>query len=104
MANRWNIPPALEDEIRSRDLACIYCGVVFSSSPVAHGNRASWEHIVNDATIITRENIALCCCSCNASKGQKVLGDWLGGNYCQSRGITRESISQVAKNALQHER
>lgn len=30
------------------------------------------EHIINDAKIIIRENIALCCCGCNASKGQKL--------------------------------
>lgn len=34
---------------------------------------ATWEHIINDASIVTRENIALCCVACNSSKGTKRL-------------------------------
>ena len=37
----------------------------------------SWEHLINDACIITRENIARCCVGCNASKGTKNLVEWL---------------------------
>ena len=38
------------------------------------------EHIVNDARIITRENIARCCFGCNASKGNRGLVAWLQSN------------------------
>src|SRR5690606_16903720 len=100
MANRWNIPPGLERDVRKRDLSCIYCGVVFSDPPNSRGEAASWEHIINDASIITPDNIALCCCSCNASKGRRPLGEWLRSAYCQRRGITKETIAAVAKVAL----
>ncbi|MGY8837888.1 hypothetical protein [Pseudoalteromonas nigrifaciens] len=61
---------------------------------------ASWEHIINDASIITRENIALCCRGCNASKGQKTLSDWLESKYCKERGISPDSVAPIIKQAI----
>lgn len=98
--NRWNIPNWLENEVIARDRQCIYCGVSFESAPESRGAKPTWEHIVNDARIINRENIARCCSSCNASKGAKDLAVWLGSPYCQRRGITAESMAVVAKSAL----
>jgi hypothetical protein len=100
MANNWNIPIWLEMEVRKRDKVCIYCGVEFTSSKVSRRSAASLEHIINDATIITEENIALCCCGCNASKGQKPLSVWLQSKYCKERGITPDSVAQIIKIAL----
>lgn len=99
MANRWGIPQWLEDEVRQRDTACVYCQRPFADQPPAAG--ASWEHIINDINIVTRENIALCCRGCNASKGQKSLSDWLQSPYCQQRCITENTLSPVAKKALE---
>jgi len=98
--NRWNIPQWLELEVISRDRHCIYCGVEFQDHESARGKRPTWEHIVNDARIVTRENIARCCGSCNASKSAKDLQDWLQSPYCVKRKITNESIADVAKAAL----
>lgn len=100
MSNRWNIPAWLEREVVGRDVACVYCGTTFVADPVARRSRRSWEHIVNDVRIITRENIALCCLGCNASKGAKLLEVWLESPYCKKRGITKESVSVVIKAAL----
>ncbi len=100
MANNWNIPDWLEKEVRARDRTCVYCGVKFTSSKISRKSAASWEHIVNDEAIITRENIALCCCGCNASKGQKQLSEWLNSSYCKERGITPESVAHIIKQAL----
>lgn len=100
MANNWNIPATLEAEIRERDKSCVYCGVEFTLAKISKKSCASWEHIINDETIISRENIALCCCGCNSSKGQKGLSIWLQSNYCKERGISPESVSQVIKEAI----
>ena len=99
MANNWNIPPALETEIRNRDQTCVYCNVRFGSDGTRKTS-ATWEHIVNDARIVTRENIALCCSSCNASKGAKELADWLESDYCKRRGIEYETVAEVVRKAL----
>ncbi|MFG0805166.1 hypothetical protein [Pseudomonas fluvialis] len=101
MANNWNIPNWLEKEIRARDTVCVYCGNEFTPVKVSRRSAASWEHIINDASIITRENIALCCCGCNASKGQKSLSAWLQTKYCKDRGITPENVAPVIKQAIE---
>ena len=98
--NRWNIPDWLEREVLKRDSRCIYCGVVFTTPASQKRLQASWEHIINDASIVTRENIALCCLGCNASKGAKALHAWLRSEYCQSRGITPASMAAIAQAAL----
>lgn len=99
--NRWKIPCWLEQEVTQRDRVCIYCGVSFEVDAQARGSRRSWEHIVNDASIINSENIALCCIGCNASKGTKSLSAWLGSKYCASRGIKASTLAPVALAALE---
>ncbi|MHC4873764.1 MAG: HNH endonuclease [Planctomycetota bacterium] len=100
MANKWNIPDWLEKEVRERDKFCVYCGVEFTPAKVSKKTAASWEHIINDAKIINGENIVLCCCGCNASKGQKKLSEWLQSKYCKDRGITSESVAPIIKQAI----
>jgi hypothetical protein len=101
MANKWNIPGLLEREVRERDTTCVYCREPFTTSVVSRKSVASWEHIINDAKIVTRENIALCCCGCNASKGQKDLSVWLEGKYCRSKGISKDSVAPIIKAAIE---
>ena len=101
--NRWGIPRWLEVEVRERDLTCIYCGILMRDSPTADGSRravGTWEHIINDASIVTPENIARCCASCNASKGTRLLATWLESNYCKRRGINRNTVAHVVREAL----
>ncbi|WP_394182893.1 hypothetical protein [Marinomonas posidonica] len=102
MANSWNIPSWLEYEIRARDKVCVYCGVEFTSAKVSKKTCASWEHIINDARIISKDNIALCCCGCNSSKGQKKLSDWLQTKYCVTKSITPQTVAPIIKQAIQN--
>jgi hypothetical protein len=101
--NRWNIPPELEALVSARDSNCIYCRRSFVGNAGPRGQRKSWEHIINDESIVSQENIALCCISCNASKGAKRLSTWLQSKFCRQREITSQSISEVAKAALRAE-
>lgn len=101
--NNWNIPDWLEKEVLERDKYCVYCGVYMINKMPRRGPRktvATWEHIINDETIVNRENIARCCVSCNASKGTKKLSDWLGSSYCKKRRITADTVADVVKQAL----
>ncbi len=98
--NRWNIPAWLEQRVIERDKTCVYCGVDFSFAEASRGMRPSWEHIVNDASLVTLDNIARCCISCNASKGAKDLLNWLESAYCKRKGISDSSVTQVVQNAI----
>ena len=101
--NKWSIPEWLENEVTVRDTACIYCGVQMHEKVPANGSRrtlATWEHIINNAGIVTRENIARCCVSCNSSKGTKRLSDWIQSSYCKKHGINEDTVAEVVKIAL----
>jgi hypothetical protein len=100
MANRWGIPKDVEDFVIERDRKCVYCGVEFSTSENNRKNKQSWEHIINDIQQNGADNIALCCVSCNASKGNKSLVDWMNGKYCKEKMITFESVSPIIKTFL----
>lgn len=100
MANRWGIPKEVEDHVRERDSACVYCKVEFRNEERSRKNKPSWEHIVNDIRINGIDNISLCCMSCNSSKGAKLLKDWLQSDYCTRKGITFNSVAEVVKNAI----
>ncbi|NER11767.1 HNH endonuclease [Muriicola jejuensis] len=100
MANNWGIPKDVENVVRLRDGACVYCGVDFSIAHASRKTKPTWEHIVNDIRINGVNNIALCCTSCNASKGAKLIEDWLRSSYCLSKGISFDSVAQVVKDAI----
>jgi hypothetical protein len=99
--NRWGIPRWLELEVLARDASCVYCGVPFDRADAPRRDRPSWEHIVNDARITTRDNIALCCIGCNASKGQRDIAVWLSGRYCEAKGVAPETVAPIVRRALQ---
>jgi hypothetical protein len=104
--NNWGIPDWLEREVKERDKNCVYCGIQMILQKPRRGPRkavATWEHIINDATIVSRENIARCCAACNSSKGTKKLSVWIQSTYCKKRGINKDTVAQVVKEALERE-
>lgn len=100
MANRWGIPKNVEAQVKARDINCVYCGVSFINSVFTHKTRPTWEHIINDIKINGPENIALCCGSCNASKGSRNLSDWLNSKYCKIKEITKDNVANVINEYL----
>ena len=101
--NRWGIPDWLEAEVRERDKVCVYCGIQMiqcAQTGQARRSVATWEHIVNDASIVTPDNIARCCAGCNSSKGTMGLADWLQSTYCEGREISRDTVAAVINRAL----
>lgn len=103
MANQWGIPKEVEDLVKQRDVSCVYCGVSFNQMHTSIKTQPSWEHIINDMRINGPDNIALCCRSCNASKGTKLLKDWLNSKYCLAKGIAKDNVATVVKNHLNKE-
>jgi hypothetical protein len=76
--NSWNIPEWLEPEVRRRDTTCIYCRVSMVERMPPREPRsavATWDHIVNDVRLVSRDNLARCFVACNSSKGAKPLLD-----------------------------
>lgn len=94
MTSNWKIPSEMEMRIRKRDKCCVYCHVRFRGNK---GDKATWEHIDNNANNISEKNIALCCRSCNSSKGNKKLLDWFDSEYCKNNKINERTVANVIK-------
>jgi hypothetical protein len=99
-AARWKIPRDIALQVLLRDERCIYCSRAFELAPAPRAHCPSWEHIINDVSIVNPANIALCCVGCNSSKGTKPLQKWLESSYCRERGITARSLAAVAVSVL----
>ncbi len=99
MANKWGIPREVEAFVQKRDITCVYCKIEFSR--IDRKSKQTWEHIINDIRLNNSENIALCCCSCNARKGNKKLVDWLNSKYCKNKNITDQTVAPVVKSQLE---
>ena len=99
-AARWGIRPDIALEVLRRDERCIYCNRAFELAPAPRARCPSWEHIINDVSIVSLSNIALCCVGCNSSKGTKQLHKWLESSYCRESGITAGSLAPVAVSVL----
>lgn len=84
-SKQWKIPLETAMIVIDRDKKCIYCGCDFDSS--IRAKKASWEHIINDIRLNQPDNIALCCLGCNASKGAKLLEDWIKSEKAIARGV-----------------
>lgn len=99
MSNNWNIPGWLETKVKDRDIDCVYCNVKMKEYPRAKGtpgDKATFEHIDNDGPP-SEANIAMCCASCNSSKGVKKILDWFDSPYCKERNIGRKTVADVIR-------
>jgi len=73
MANSWNIPKWLEKEIRERDKVCVYCGKAFTATKASRKSSSSWEHIINDAKLVTRKILLFAVVVAMQAKGKKTI-------------------------------
>ena len=101
MSNRWGTTKEVEEFVKKRDANCVYCGVEFVSNQASAKLSPSWEHIINDIRLNNSDNIALCCRSCNASKGAKTLEDWLKSSYCKNKNIHQDNVAMVVRKNLE---
>jgi hypothetical protein len=85
---KYGIPAEIEAEIRARDIRCVYCDKEMVD-PKGRGQRdprrRDWttiEHLCSGPGAFhpgqTAEDFAICCVSCNSSRGEKLLADWVG--------------------------
>ena len=104
MSNRFGIPNKVEQEIRARDKVCVYCGKAFDEKG-KYGDRPSIEHLDRDppfywAKGLKKSGIAICCGSCNSSRGKKKLLDWFRTEYCLDRNINKNTVAEPVKEYL----
>ncbi|MEK7073155.1 MAG: HNH endonuclease [Patescibacteria group bacterium] len=103
MSNNYSIPNWLEEKVRSRDKFCVYCHTELKEYLHTKGtpsDKATFEHIDNDGPP-SEENIAMCCASCNASKGVKKILDWFDSPFCKEKHIGKETVADVIRKYIE---
>ena len=100
MANKWNIPDWLDEEVKRRDKRCVYCDVEFTPASLSKKTSASWDTSSMTAAR-PAEKISHCAVlDVIEAKGRKKLSDWLESNYCKRKGIAAGSVASIIKRAL----
>ncbi len=100
--NRYALPEKDLDKIRARDRACVYCHKTMIP-PGSGGPRTDWatiEHLNHLPPWDNPETVAICCWSCNSSRGNRLLGDWFTNAYCLNRGISEATVAEPVRNFL----
>ena len=103
MGNAYDISFELETFIRRKYKNCIYCGIKLKNSKKNYHDKATIEHIDNIVRHRTKDNLAMCCNSCNASKGKLPLWNWLRKGYCIKKDVKTE-MAPIARNFLRKHR
>lgn len=110
MTNKFQIPQEVLDRVGEPDNRCVYCiqpleeykhhaGSKNRMATIEHLREEGpfyWRDVVVDGVLkqggVKEEDLAICCVSCNSSRGAKPLIDWFAGEYCRERNIDRATV------------
>lgn len=109
MKAKYGIPQKELDYIVKRDIICIYCHKKYSSKN--KGDLPSIEHLNHKPDWDSVESfvcegkpvyaiIAICCRSCNSSRGAKSLRNWFKTPYCIEHNIKYSTVASVVKKYI----
>ena len=100
--NRYGLPEEELGCIRDRDQTCVYCHKNMIP-PGSDGPRTDWatiEHLNHLPPWDNPETVAICCWSCNSSRGNRLLRDWFTSVYCRTRGINETTVAEPVREFL----
>ena len=102
MSNRYGLPEVELARIRERDRTCVYCSKEMSppGEDVWRGDWATIEHLNRFPPWSDPTTVAICCGSCNSSRGAKPLPEWFRPPYCQERDIRLETVADPVREFL----
>lgn len=103
MVNKYGIRKEVEEEIRIRDKTCVYCGKKMVKSHPK--NKPTIEHLNNiphyyNPKDLNKSDLAICCHSCNCSRGSKHYWDWFESSYCIERNINKKTVADIIKKYI----
>src|SRR4029077_15645005 len=96
MGNRYGLPEAEVDRVRERDALCVYCRKAMVKPGVRGSSTKDWatiEHLNNVEPWDNPDTIAICCGSCNSSRGGMPLMQWFGSRYCLEKEISPSTVA-----------
>jgi len=96
LSNIYGLPEKDLDLVRKRDRRCVYCHKEMAK-PNTNAWRGDWatiEHLNHLRPWDNPKTIAICCGSCNSSRGKKPLLEWFQSSYCIERNISLATVAQ----------
>lgn len=102
MKNPYGLPEEGLERVRQRDTSCVYCRkemVRLSSS----NDRRDWptiEHLNHLPPWDNIATVAICCWSCNASRGNRLITKWFEGRYCRERDINYDTVASIVRSYI----
>ena len=106
--NSFGIPEHVLSELRSRDKDCVYCRKTLIYPYVAKGstNCATIEHLNCDGPFLwsnglQADDLAMCCGSCNSSRGIRTLTDWFRTPDCIEKNINANTVAAPVRSFLE---
>jgi len=107
MSNKYGIPEEELNKIRARDKRCVYCHkeMLKHHNKKNQGDSPTIEHLNSDPPFYWKdglkiEDVAICCGSCNSSRGIKKLSDWFTVKFCKDRKINGDTVAGPVKEYL----
>ena len=102
MANKYGLPELELERVRARDVNCVYCDKAQKppSPDVPASDWATIEHLNRFPPFNDPSTIAICCMSCNASRGNKKIIDWFETKYCRQHSIGLTTVAQSVLDFL----
>ena len=104
MKNKYGLAVVELQKIFERDTKCVYC----HKNMLEHSTRnprCDWysiEHLNYKPPWNNHETVAICCWSCNSSRGNKKIEVWFKTEYCLTRNINKLTVAEVVKNYIQN--
>ena len=107
----FGIPDNVLSDLTARDKSCVYCHktMIYPYDLQQRRDSATIEHLNCEPPFhwsdgLREDGIAMCCGSCNSSRGKKRLTDWFKSQYCIDRNINAETVAPPVKSYLQSEK
>jgi hypothetical protein len=103
MKNKYGLPEEDLEKIRKRDKDCVYCHKIMTKAG-SGGFRGDWatiEHLNHLPPWDNPSTVAICCGSCNSSRGAKTLPNWFKTSYCIEKNINIDTVSSPVRNYIQ---
>ena len=104
MSNKYGISEEALERIRARDTACVYCRNPMTNpkSDARHGKHATIEHLNYLPPWNNPITVAICCGSCNSSRGKKKLLDWFRTPYCIEKNINEKTVAEPVNEYIHY--
>ena len=94
--NKYRLDENELSKVRERDRTCVYChkNMVNPKEGDPRENWATIEHLNHLPPWDNHKTIAICCYSCNASRGRQKITNWFNSEYCRGKSINIGTVDQ----------